>query len=305
MRIAELLGGASVVYLHGIWEPLLLATAAEARAASIPYVVVPVGMLDPWSLAQKKWKKRAALAIAVRAMLNRAAAIRALNRDEADLIRPLGLKAPMRVIPNGVNLSEIDTPVPENMLARTLPAVAGRPYIFFLSRLHYKKGLDLLADAFALIAPDHPDVQLVVAGPDDGERAAFEQRIADLRLTDRVHLPGPLYGTAKWAAIRGAACFCLPSRQEGFSLAILEALASRLPVVISEGCHFPEVSDAASGVVTPLDSAEVAAGLNRVLSDPTEAMAMGTAGRRLVEERYTWDKVAAMCEDLDEEVIMR
>ena len=301
-RIAEVLDGAGFIYLHGVWDPLLLAVAAEAWRAGIPYVVNPHGMLDPWSLAQKRLKKRLALAVAVRRMLNRASAIRTLNRDEAELIGPLKLTAPVRVIPNGVDLAEVK-PAPVAVLESAIPAIAGKPYILFLSRLHYKKGLDYLADAFARIATKFPDLQLLVVGKDDGGAAAFAHRVAELGLTARVHLPGPLYGPTKWAALANCACFCLPSRQEGFSLAILEALASRVPVVISQECHFPEVGEAGAGVVTPLTVEAVAGGLEQVLGNMAAARAMGEAGRQLVEDRYTWTKVAACFEELNQDIV--
>src|SRR5205814_797387 len=125
-----------------------------------------------------------------------------------------------------------------------------------------------------------------------GARADFERRVAAVGLGGRVHLVGPLSGRDKWAALAGAACFCLPSRQEGFSMAILEALACRVPVVVSEACHFPEVAESGAGEVVPLDAAAVAAALGRVLADPEAAGRMGAAGRLLVEGRFTWRRAA-------------
>ena len=287
--------GADVLHLHGVWDPLLLVAGSEAVRAGTPYVVVPHGMLDPWSLAQRRWKKRLGLAVGTRRLLDRAAVLHLLNADEADLLGPLGLKAPAAVVPNGVALVEID-PLPDpSEFRRARPELGSRPYVLFLGRLHFKKGLDILADAFAGLVPKFPDLRLVVAGADDGERANFEARVRDHRLGDRVHLVGPLYGRAKWAALAGAACFCLPSRQEGFSIAVLEALACRRPVVISEDCHFPEVAEVGAGVVVALNASAVAAGVAQVLIDPI-ATAMGAAGRRLVEAKYTWDRVAEQCE---------
>src|SRR5207253_6602065 len=114
------------------------------------------------------------------------------------------------------------------------PSWCREPYILFLSRLHMKKGLDVLAEAFRTIAAKRSGVHLVVAGPDDGARADFVNRIEAAKLNDRVHLVGSLHGSEKWAALQGAACFVLPSRQEGFSVAILEALASRTSVVVTQ-----------------------------------------------------------------------
>jgi glycosyltransferase involved in cell wall biosynthesis len=158
--------------------------------------------------------------------------------------------------------------------------------------LHIKKGLDILATAFRILASKRQDIDLVIAGPDDGAQADFERRIAEARLSHRVHLVGSLHAREKWTALRDATCFCLPSRQEGFSVAILESLASRTPVVVSEACHFPEVATVGAGEVVELDATALASALERVLSDATGRRRMGDAGRHLVEERFTWRRAA-------------
>ena len=134
---------------------------------------------------------------------------------------------------------------------------------------------------------------MVVAGPDDGARADFERRVAAAGLTDRVHMPGPIYGPEKLSAVAGAACFCLPSRQEGFSVAILERWRAARRSWCPPECHFPEVAEAGAGEIVPLDAAAIAAALGRVLADarlPTTRM--GKAGRELVAARFTWPRIA-------------
>jgi glycosyltransferase involved in cell wall biosynthesis len=223
-------------------------------------------------------------------MLNHAATLHMLNADEQTLLAPLGLRPRMEVIPNGIFLDEIDgASSPSSTSSST-----DKPFVLFLSRVHYKKGLDYLADSFAELHAKSPDWQLVVAGPDGGERVAFEQRVAGLKLNGSVRVIGPVYGGEKFALLRSAACFCLPSRQEGFSVAVLEAMACRVPVVLSENCHFPEVAQAGAGHVVPLETKAVAAALLDVAAAaPEQRRRMGDAGRRLVEERFTWEKVAA------------
>lgn len=256
----------------------------------VPYVVVPHGMLDPWSLRQKALKKRVALATYMRGVLDRAAFLHALNAEERDLMRPLGLKVPVEVIPNGVFLEEFERMPAAGAFRAAHRGLGQDPYILFLSRLHFKKGLDYLADAFAILAKQRADVRLVVAGSDDGFKGEFERMIAAHGLSGRTHLVGPLYGEEKLAAFNDAACFCLPSRQEGFSIAITESLACGTPAVVSEDCHYPEVGEVGAGTVTALEAGAVAAGLVRVLAG--DRGAMGEAGRRLVRERFNWPAVA-------------
>lgn len=284
---------ADVLHLHGIWDPLLFAAARQARRLGVPYVVMPHGMLDPWSLSQSKWKKRVALALGIRKMLARAACLHVLNADESRLIEPLRLPTPRRVIPNGLFLEEIEPRPAAGSFYAQHPELRNEPYILFLSRLHFKKGLDYLAAAFALLAPRLPNVRLVVAGPDGGERASFEQHVRQSGLTERTHVVGPLYGPTKLTALVDATCFCLPSRQEGFSVAITEALGCGVPVVISENCHFPEVEAVGAGIVTPLEPPAIAGALVKVVSDAELRRRMGEAGRRLVEKELNWPAIAA------------
>jgi glycosyltransferase involved in cell wall biosynthesis len=288
-RVAE----ADVIHMHGIWDPLLHEAANQAARLGVRYVVMPHGMLDPWSLSQKRLKKHLALTLFVRRYLNRAAALHWGTDDEQRLSAWLRLIPKSAVIPNGVNLAEIDSHLGPGSFHRKRPLLSSAPYVLFLGRLHFKKGLDILAEAFAALARRHPAVQLVVAGPDGGEKAPFEQSVTRLGVSDRVILAGPLYGRDKWEALAGAACFCLPSRQEGFSVAVLEALACRVPVVISNHCHFDEVERASAGVIVPLNAEQLADALESTLADTKRSAEMGAAGRRLIETRYTWDRVAS------------
>jgi glycosyltransferase involved in cell wall biosynthesis len=164
--------------------------------------------------------------------------------------------------------------------------------VLFIARLHYKKGLDYLADAFVIVAPQCPELDLVVAGPDEGAKSDFEDRIRRAGLEKRVHLIGPLYGRDKFAALVDCTCFCLPSRQEGFSVAVTEAIAARAPVVISDACHFPEVAEANAGFVLPLDPREFASAIVKIASDPQLGREMGQAGRQLIETRFNWNSIA-------------
>ena len=296
--------GVDVLHTHGMWEPMLPASAAVARQRGVPYVVTPHGMLDPYTLSIKRTKKRVALASTHRKYLQRAGFVHMLNRDEADLARPVLRGAPTQVIPNGIFIEEIERTPPKGTFRASRPELGERPYILFLSRLAHKKGLDYLADAFAKLQSIIADVDLVVAGPDDGQQRDFEQRVEAAGITDRVHVVGPLYGTDKLAALRDAEVFCLPSRQEGFSIAITEALALGLPVVVTRACHFPEVSEVGAGVETELDADEIAQALETVLTDKALSQRMGEAGARLVRERFTWPKVAKRTLQLYEQVLV-
>lgn len=283
---------ADVVHLHGTWSWGFIRVAAMLRRLKIPYVVRPFGTLDYWSMAQKGMKKKLAMALFMRRMLDGAAAIQALNAHERDSIERFGFRAPVRVVPNGVFLEEVAIETEPGLFRRSVPGLGDAPFLLFLSRLHYKKGLDILAEAWARFARDHPGVHMVVAGPDeDGSVRGFESAIDEAGLGGRVHLVGPVYGARKTAAFRECAAFVLPSRQEGFSVAVTEALGLGCAVVITEGCNFPEVADAEAGLITSLNAEEFAMAIARVMDDETLRAKMGENAARLVRDNYTWPKI--------------
>jgi glycosyltransferase involved in cell wall biosynthesis len=279
------------VQLHGVWRPLLATAARICTRHSIAYSITPHGMLSPWSLEQKKWKKRLALLAVWRRILDEAAFLHCLNSTEAELIRPLGLRSPVVLAPNGVFLEEY-AQMPPGRFADRHPRLAGRRFILFMGRLHYKKGLDYLLEAFRVVVSRHPDVDLVIAGPDDGEEAGVRRLVRNYRLEDRVHLVGAIYGSAKREALADATLFCLPSRDEGFSVAITEAMACRVPVVISENCHFPEVEAAGAGIVCSLSAQAIGDGLTALLSDENLRLKSAAAAADLVRNNYEWHGIA-------------
>ena len=179
------------------------------------------------------------------------------------------------------------------MLEAEYPELKGKFVLLFFGRVHVKKGLDLLAEALGRIAPDHPDLHLLVAGNDDGAWAPFRDRMAELGLTGRMTYLGHVAGERARQVWAAADAFVLPSYSEGFSMAVLEALACRLPCLITTACHFPELAAAGGGIVVTPDADAVTQGLRDLLErTPAERAALGQNGRRLVEEHYTWDRQA-------------
>ena len=167
-RLRPFLQQFDLIHLHGVWEPLIYSVAGLAEKLGKPYVISLHGMLDPWSLSQKRLKKTIALRLRYKRMLNHAAFVQYSNLDELRLTESLHLKPPAKIVPNGVFLEELD-PLPESGTFRAEhPEFADAKLILFLGRLHFKKGLDILADAFAIVSREFPDAHLVVAGPDDG-----------------------------------------------------------------------------------------------------------------------------------------
>ncbi|WDN89433.1 hypothetical protein BuS5_02401 [Desulfosarcina sp. BuS5] len=282
----------AVIHIHGLWLPILQKAASLSIKQGAKYIIAPRGMLNPWSLNQKSWKKRLALHLVWRRILNHAFFLHVLNADEKKFITSLNLNCPMEIIPNGIFPEELNNLPPENRFYNFFPRIKNRPYILFLGRLHEMKGLDYLAEAFNEFVKKNNDVDLVVAGPDEGARDNFEKQIDHYGIKKRVHLVGPLYGVKKYAAFVDAKCFCQPSREEGFSMASAEAMGCGLPVVISKNCHFPEVAEAGAGEVVDLDAKAISRALHRVLGNEDERVKMGEVAQKLVLSRFTWPNIA-------------
>jgi len=284
---------AEVVHMHGLWQAHTRRGARTAHAARIPYLVAAHGMVDPWALRQKRWKKRVYLALVEAKNLRRASCLHALSRPEIVHMRSIAPWTPIAFVPNGVDLTPFDDLPARSLLEAECPEIKGRFVLLFFGRLHVKKGLDLLALALGRIVPDHPELHLVIAGNDDGAWAPFRERMTILGLTGGMTYLGHVAGERARQVWAAADAFVLPSYSEGFSMAVLEALACRLPCLITTACHFPELAAADGGIEVTPDIDALSQGLRSLIErTPAERARIGRTGRRLVEEHYTWDRQA-------------
>ncbi len=301
-RLRRLIQDAEIVHIHGLWREYSAVASGLCRAARKPYIVSAHGMLEPWALKNGRWKKRAYLAAIERPVLKGAAGLRALTSDEIQDYRSVGLQDRVDVIPNGIDPPLAVSPA---VFLDAFPQLAGQRIVLFLGRIHPKKGIDLLCRAWARIGQNCPDAHLVIAGPDeDNTLEGLVSLVRDLDLTRRVTFTGMLRGHLKWSALAASSLFVLPSHSEGFSVAILEALGSGVPALISHGCHFPEVSAAGAGWAIGAVEAEIVASLQQALSMPVEELReMGERGKQLVADRYTWEAVGkAMTDSMEQRI---
>lgn len=293
------IGGADVLHLHGLWQGHTRRGARAARRADVPYLIAAHGMAEPWALRHKAFKKKVYTALVEGKNLRRAACLHALSRPEIGHLRALAPRTPICLVPNGVDLRPFDDLPPRSVLERSHPQLAGKFLLLFFGRLHAKKGLDLLAKALATVGRDRPDLHVLLAGRDDGALGPFLGAVESAGMSDRATSLGYLAGERAREAWGAADAFVLPSYSEGFSMAILEALAARRPAVVTTACHFPDLAEADGGIVVEPTEAGVTGGL-RSLLDRTDADRAGLAdrGRRLVESRYTWDRQAECLESV-------
>jgi glycosyltransferase involved in cell wall biosynthesis len=244
------------VVAHSLWtyESIALARAARGR---VPYAIFTHGMLDPWFRRRyplKHLKKylywpiqypvlRDAKAVLFTTALERELAAKSFWPNTWTSL----------VVPYGTNEPPPYDEAQRKAFQELLPRLDGRRYLLFLSRIHEKKGCDLLVQAFAQFAPQHPGVDLVVAGPDQvGLQAKLSAMAQRAGIAERVHWPGLLTGDAKWGALRGCEAMVLPSHQENFGVIVAEALSCGRPALISNQVNlWPQVAEDRTGLVEP------------------------------------------------------
>ena len=296
-RFHETVGRAEGLHLHGLWEQSTAVASAMARAAGKPYVLSAHGMLEPWALRKKWLKKLLYAAFVERANVKGAACLHALTRAEADDYLRFGAPGPIAVLHNGVHIPADRGSA--DFLAQ-FPHLAGRRIILFLGRLHRKKGVDLLVDAWAKVAPRWPEAQLVFAGPDaEGTQRALEQLVLQHGLKQQVTFTGMLRERMKWSALAASEGFVLPSHSEGLSVSVLEAMGMGLPVIVTEQCNMPDVKQHDAGWEIQPKVDELAAALGELLRNSASInAAIGLRGSFLVEERYNWTSIAERMADV-------
>jgi glycosyltransferase involved in cell wall biosynthesis len=274
---------ADVVHDHGVWLPTNYASYRAARRTDRPLVVTTRGMLQPWALNHHRWRKRAAWYAFQRRVLHTADLLHATADAEACQLRRLGLDVPITVVPNGVS-------IPDTWKQSCAAGTSRRA--LFLSRIHPKKGLLNLVDAWAAVRPD--GWELLIVGPDENNhRSDVETRIHEHNLNGVARVRGPVADDDKWDVYRQSDLFLLPTFSENFGVVVAEALASGIPAITTTGAPWEtlETHDCGWWIEPEQDALERALREAVQLSD-ADRLAMGERGRRLVEEQFTWPAAA-------------
>jgi glycosyltransferase involved in cell wall biosynthesis len=260
----------------------------------VPYIMNPQGMLEPWALSYKAWKKYIYYHLLEKPALTHAAAIQMLSFAEVEGIQALHLNTPIVTIPNGIHRQDFENLSDPKVFYQQFPETRDRPLILFLGRIDPKKGLDLLARAFAKVRSQFPQTHLIVAGPDNiGFLPTACNYFSEAGCLDAVTFTGMLTGELKYSALAAAQIYIAPSYSEGFSMSVLEGMASGLPCVITTGCNFPEAANARVAEVVNINAEAITEALLRCLNDPQQAKIMGNHARQFIFDRYTWNSIAA------------
>ncbi|MBI2360125.1 MAG: glycosyltransferase [Deltaproteobacteria bacterium] len=288
--------GFDAVHIHSVFSYPCLTAAWACRHRGVPYIVRPLGTLDPWSLRQKRMRKKILWHVAARRMLRGAQAVHYTTREEQRLAEgALGLDHGV-VIPLGVDWESLRAPAQEAASSGLRPFLENEPYVLTLCRLHPKKGLDLLLEAFLALTKrrEFERWRLVVAGDGEPQYVATLRRIVrESGAADRILFAGWLEGPDKFSALKGAAILALPSYQENFGLSVMEALGCGVPVLVSPYVNLAgEIQAAGAGWVVSLEPVALEKTMAEVLLNGGERTRRGEAARKLAE-RFRWPEIAA------------
>ncbi|HSD47741.1 MAG TPA: glycosyltransferase [Pyrinomonadaceae bacterium] len=285
-----------LVHVHAVFNHACVAAAAACRDAGVPYVVRPLGTLDPWSMKQKSLQKRIFWTLTGRRMLQSSAAVHYTAVAEKEATEKyLGLNHG-RVIALGVEAKP-------DLNGFKSAAYPPNPYVLSLSRLHPKKGLDVLIDAFLSREPDA--WRLVIAGDGPPEYVSLLKKRACDRAggSERIVFTGWVEGERKERLLRGASLFALPSYQENFGLSALEAMAHGVPVLVTPEVNLaPEIETAKAGWV--IGREDLGWGLDGLIKDESDLSKRGEEAYEFAK-RYSWEKTAADLINLYEECSTR
>jgi glycosyltransferase involved in cell wall biosynthesis len=283
-----------LVHIHSLYLFHNLVAGHWCRRFRVPYLVRPHGTLDPFIYRRHRWRKRLMEHLFEHRNIRQAAVLHFTTEEEARLAAPFTFQTPGLVVPLGINFEEFVVLPELGKFRCRYPKIGDRHIILFFGRINFKKGLDILAQAFGAVARQRPDIHLVIAGPDnEGWGDRVRTWLGEEGVLDRTTFTGMLLGPEKLAVLRDASLFVLPSYSENFGLAVIEAMAAGLPVIISDQVNiWREVQAGGAGRVIPVDSAALAAQILELLDEPETARRLGQQGRSLVEARFPWAQIA-------------
>lgn len=275
---------ADIVHSHGLWRLPNVYSAQAARRAKKPLILTPRGMLGPGALQFSRASKRAFWLLAQSHAARIATCLHATSEQEYQEIRAFGLRQPVAIIPNGVDM-------PPRGAVRS--GSGARPSVLSLGRIHPKKGLDQLITAWAALEAEFPNWELKIVGEDEGGYAGQLQALVSSLGLGNVSISGPLFGDAKHAIMRKAEIFALPTLNENFAMTVAESLAAQTPVISSKGAPWKGLETYGCGWWVDHGAQSFASALRTAMAlPPAERLSMGARGAAWMERDFSWGGVA-------------
>ncbi len=281
-----------LIHLQHIWSPYIEVIAFWAYHKNIPYIISTRGMLEPWIMAHNPWRKKLGMLLYQDSALKKASYLHVTALMEQKTVRELGYTNPVAIVPNGLDLKQV----------KKVKEQYGSKKIVFLSRIHPKKGIELLLEAWKQI--ENCDWSLEIAGNGDPSYVKSLRDNADG--IERVTFVGEKYGEAKWDFLRAADAMVLPTYSENFGNVVVEALAVGVPVLTTKGTPWEDLVTDNCGWWIDLSVENLADSLKKIIKTPVSALEeKGINGRRLVGEKYNFKVVGNAFADLYHKILIK
>ena len=286
-------GRVDIIHGHGLWMMPNVYPGWACRSSNCRLVVSPHGTMSPWAMKWHTGRKAFFWKLLQKPAIQNAACFHATAESEYNDIRARGFKQPVCIIPIGIDI------FPVQALKKASPR-----HLLFLGRIHPVKGIDILLRAWSRVQSQFPDWTLDIAGPDEGGHLAEMQKLASSLNLERVAFLGPLYGEEKRRAYETASLFVLPSHSENFGMTVAESLAAGTPVIVTKGAPWSQLDEKQAGWWIDIGEEPLAACLRHALTLPQNRLEeMGRAGRRWMEQDFSWEKVASSFESVYQWII--
>lgn len=288
-----------LVHAHALYLHPTVRAAQLAYKFQVPYIIRPAGALDPYHLGRKALKKAVFDYFIHNEVLRNAAAFHFTTEIEKTISQPRTYGRRSIVIPNGLDINQIEKLAQKERFRKTLAgAASSKRLVLFLGRINYKKGFEILIPAFARVKKEIPDIHLVLAGNDDGYLPVVRELIDVHDLSADCTIVGFLNSPEKFEALADADVFVLPSFSENFANALFEALACGIPSVISNQVNsWPEIAAADAAVVINTNVDDLAAALSELLQNPGRRDEVSRHAREFCRLNYDWSMIASKLED--------
>src|ERR1043165_5624226 len=285
-----------LAHVHAVFNHSSVAAARACRRANVPYIIRPLGTLDPWSMTQKSMRKRVFWQVAGKGLMQGAAAVHYTSEAEKLATERFTGLNHGRVVPLGIETTAASS---SEVLAEYFPSLAHDKYVLVLSRLHPKKALDVLIEAFRSLKFSPWRLVLAGDGPDE-----YVSKLKRLAASDpRILFTGWVDGERKNALLSCASLLALPSHQENFGLCVMEALSHSVPVLVSPEVNLaPEIVTANAGWIAAIDTDSLKSKLAEALSDDAELTKRGRAGQEL-SRQYSWENAARQLVQLYQSIL--
>ena len=273
----------------------------------IPTFYQQHGAFAPAYMNFRSIKKQIYISLVEKPIMKKATSLIALTEAEICSYQNLGINTPCRIVTNGINVNEYIQETGSTLsLSEQFHIKPENFVILFLSRLHSIKGVDFLLDVFLQIFNESPNLQLVLAGPDQHDYSkSLISKVKAAGASEKVWIPGMVTGNLKQNLLARADLFCQPSMAEGFSISILEAMASARPVLITPECNFSELEEKSAGWIVEKNQQKWIEKITNIIENRSQLRSTGENALKLVRNHYTWEKTVERLEEVYSEGLQR